>query len=285
MQSTVVAQAEREDGQSVSPARAVRKKIPDRLVVLTFDDSSKSHFTVVRPLLKQYGFGATFFITEGFDFPDNKRDYMAWDEIARLHADGFEIGNHTRDHVGITDQTVDQLDAQLRGIEKRCEEHGIPAPITFAWPGNAMTQNAFPILRAHGIRFARRGGAPEYPYEQGRGFAYQPGADHPLILPSAGDARPDWTLDDFILAVQQARQGGVAILQFHGTPDTAHAWVNTPRQNFAAFLKYLAVNDYQVVALRNLEAYVDPDVSPINPLDIVNKRKQLLAANAAANDE
>ena len=31
---------------------------------------------MVRPLLKQYGFGATFFITEGFDFPDNKKDYM-----------------------------------------------------------------------------------------------------------------------------------------------------------------------------------------------------------------
>ena len=42
---------------------AVRKAIPDRLVVLTFDDSAKSHYTVVRPLLKEYQFGATFFIT------------------------------------------------------------------------------------------------------------------------------------------------------------------------------------------------------------------------------
>ena len=49
-------------------------------------------------LLKKYGFGATFFVTEGFDFPTNKRDDMTWDEIARLHRDGFEIGNHTRDH-------------------------------------------------------------------------------------------------------------------------------------------------------------------------------------------
>ena len=52
---------------------AVRKAIPDRLVVLTFDDSAKSHYTVVRPLLKEYQFGATFFITEGFDFKENKK--------------------------------------------------------------------------------------------------------------------------------------------------------------------------------------------------------------------
>ena len=38
---------------------AVRKVIPDRLVILTFDDSAKSHYTVVRQILKEYEFGAT----------------------------------------------------------------------------------------------------------------------------------------------------------------------------------------------------------------------------------
>ncbi|MGV2340461.1 MAG UNVERIFIED_CONTAM: polysaccharide deacetylase family protein [Planctomycetaceae bacterium] len=165
--------------------------VPDRLVVLTFDDSAKSHFTVARPLLLEYGFGATFFITEGFDFRENKRDYMTWEEIRQLHEDGFEIGNHTRDHLGITEQTVGQLEEQLAGIESRCREHGIPAPVTLAWPGNAWTPKAFDVLRRHGIVLARRGGSPEFPYEEGRGVAYEPGGDHPLLLPSAGDARPN----------------------------------------------------------------------------------------------
>ena len=177
--------------------------IPDKLVVLTFDDSAKSHFTVVRPILKKYGFGGTFFITEGFDFPTNKQDYMTWDEIAQLHQDGFEIGNHTRDHLGITDETVDRLDEQLAGIAAKCKQHGIPRPTSFAWPGNAISRKAFLPMREHGIQFARRGGAPEYPYKEGRGFAYEPGLDHPLLIPSAGDARPDWQLEDFIRAVRQ----------------------------------------------------------------------------------
>src|SRR5215471_9237763 len=88
--------------------------IPDKLVVLTFDDASKSHFTVARPLLKKYGFGATFFITEGFDFRTNKRDYLNWDEIAQLHSDGFEIGNHTLDHKAVTVDTLHQLAEQVR---------------------------------------------------------------------------------------------------------------------------------------------------------------------------
>src|SRR5258705_5646743 len=68
--------------------------IPDKLLVLTFDDAKASHYTVVRPLLKEYGFGATFFISEGFSFRTNKDDYLTWDQIAELHRDGFEIGNH-----------------------------------------------------------------------------------------------------------------------------------------------------------------------------------------------
>lgn len=252
--------------------------IPDKLVVLTFDDSAKSHFSVARPLLKDYGFGATFFITEGFDFKENKKDYMSWGEIRQLHEDGFEIGNHTRDHLGITDKTVAQLDEQLRGIESQCEAHGISKPVTFAWPGNAMTPAAFDVLRQHGILFARRGGAPEYPYDEGRGFAFEPGQDHPLMLPSAGDARPKWSLPDFVRAAEQAKDGRVAIIQFHGVPDTAHDWVSSNRQNFEAYLKYLKLENYTVIALRDLQKYADPKNDPVNPQAIIEARKAKLGA-------
>jgi len=251
--------------------------VPEKLVVLTFDDSAKSHFTVVRPLLSTYGFSATFFITEGFDFKDNKRDYMTWDEIAQLHQDGFEIGNHTRDHLGINDTNLDKLNEQLEGINQRCAEHKIPKPVSFAWPGNALAPAGLEALAAAGIRFARRGGAPEYEYEKGRGFAYEPMLDHPLLIPSAGDARPDWGLEDFKRAVEQAKYGRIAVLQFHGVPDTAHSWVNTPKDKFEQYMRYLAVEGYQVIALRDLEKYVDSTVKPKDPWGAIEDRKATMA--------
>ena len=60
--------------------------VPDKLVVLTFDDSVASHYSVVRPLLKRYGFSATFFITEGISFLTNKQDYMDY-----LHRNGYRV--------------------------------------------------------------------------------------------------------------------------------------------------------------------------------------------------
>jgi peptidoglycan/xylan/chitin deacetylase (PgdA/CDA1 family) len=255
--------------------------IPDKLVVLTFDDSAKSHFTVARPLLRQYGFGATFFITEGFDFRDNKRDYMTWQQIAQLHRDGFEIGNHTRDHRSVTAKNIGDLPEQLASIASSCREHGIDVPTSFAYPGNAIAREALAILQREGIRFARRGGAPEFDYASGRGFAYEPGLDHPLLVPSAGDARPDWTLEDFVRAVSQARQGRIAVLQFHGVPDTAHSWVNSSSENFSAYMKYLAVNKFQVIAMRDLARYVDPQVTPSDAWGVIEDRKRQLAAGSS----
>lgn len=257
---------------------AAREPIPDKLVVLTFDDSVKSHFTIVRPILRRYGFKATFFITEGFDFLTNKQDYMTWDEIAQLHRDGFEIGNHTKDHLSVKQETLDQLANQLEGIEQKCHRYKIPVPISFAWPGNAIHPDALEILRNHGIQVARRGGLPEYPYQSGRGFAYEPGLDHPLLIPSAGDARPDWELNDLIRAVSQARHGNIAVLQFHGVPDRAHPWVSSSEERFSAFMKYLALHKYQVIAMRDLLQYIDPNVKPHNYEEVIRDRQHYVVS-------
>jgi len=265
--------------RSVMPAAPA---VPDKLVVLTFDDSSASHYAVARPVLKRYGFGATFFITEGFTFPTNKKDYLTWGQIAELHRDGFEIGNHTRDHLGITEKTVPRLAEQLAVIAARCREQGIPTPVSFAWPGNKFHLAALPVLQQAGIRFARRGGEPEVPYAVGGGVAYEPGADHPLLIPTTGDARPTWSLENLQRAVAFARDGRIAVLQFHGVPDGEHPWVNTPRERFEEYMAWLHAEGFTVIAMRDLARYVDEKSLPANPLEIMERRKSAAPPTAVA---
>jgi len=249
------------------------ESIPDKLVVLTFDDAKASHYTVVRPLLKKYGFGATFFITEGFTFRTNKEDYLTWDQIRELHRDGFEIGNHTRDHMGASKANLPRLKEQVEAINAQLAAHGIPRPVSFAYPGNAIDPSGLVILEELGFRFARRGGAPEYPYEEGNGVAYEPGRDHPLLLPSAGDARPFWTLESLKRATSQAKNGRIAILQFHGAPDLEHPWVHTPRERFEEYMKYLHDEGFKAIAVRDLAKYVDWRHKPDDPWMIIEQRK------------
>ena len=169
-----------------------------------------------------------------------------------------------------------RLKEQVEAINAQCAAHGVPRPVSFAYPGNAIDPGAISILEELGFRFARRGGAPEYPYDEGNGVAYEPGRDHPLLLPSAGDARPFWTLEHLKRAVSQATNGKIAILQFHGAPDLEHPWVHTSRERFEEFMKYLHEEGFKAIAVRDMERYVDWRQKPDDPWKIIEQRKSKL---------
>ena len=234
--------------------------IPDGLVVLTFDDGNKSDYAYVGPLLKRYGFGATFFITEGLNFLNSKAHYVTWEEIRQLHEEGFEIGNHTRHHKHTNTQSKEELLADLIHIDKRCEAYGIPIPETFGYPADCRGPEALEVLTEKGYRFARRGIGPEFPFhpEGGRGPAYDPNIYHPLVIPSTGVPGPNYGFEDLVWAVEQAKDGKIAVLTFHGVPALEHPWVDVSPEQFKTYMDYLRDSGCAVVALRDLAKYVDP---------------------------
>jgi peptidoglycan/xylan/chitin deacetylase (PgdA/CDA1 family) len=232
--------------------------IPDRLVVLTFDDGCRSQFTFVAPLLKELGFGATFYITEGLRFLEDKERYMSWEEVRQLHEAGFEIGNHTRRHKNVNTQSPAELRADIDHIDQRCSEHGISRPHTFCYPGYSNGPEAVATLAERGFTFARRGTAPEFAYdpEGGRGPAYYPRGHHPLLVPTTGAAGPHWSHEDLVWAVDQASDGHITVLTFHGVPDLDHPWVHTAPEDFVGYMRYLADRGCVVISLSDLENYV-----------------------------
>ena len=219
---------------------------PERLVVLTFDDSVASHATFVAPLLKKHGFGATFFITEGFEFLVDKEHYMTWEQIKALDADGFEIGNHTRKHAGVAKQKPEQLAEDVEFIEQQCAKYGIPKPVSFCYPGYQTSEAAVKLLRERGYQFARAGGAR----------AYDPAMDDPLTLPQAFDGKPASTLEQFKAAVAQAKDGKIAVMTFHGVPDIKHPHVNTDPAKFEIYMQHLKDEGCKVIAMRDLAKHL-----------------------------
>jgi peptidoglycan/xylan/chitin deacetylase (PgdA/CDA1 family) len=246
--------------------------IPDRLVVLTFDDSVKSQATFVGPLLQQHGFGATFFVTDDPRFSGDH--YMTWEEVRGLHKAGFEIGNHLGHHVNVNKVSREQLISELEEIEQQCEKYGIPRPLSFCYPGYNNGRDAVEILMAKGYLFARRGAAPEFPCSDNgdRGPAYDPAEDHPLLIPTTGASGPRWGLEDLAWAVQQAKNGKVAVLTFHGVPDLDHPWVHTEPEAFATYMEYLRNEGCIVIAMRDLIKYVDPNRRPSDPYEPIQRR-------------
>jgi len=237
---------------SVSPAEPV----PPKTVVLTFDDAVKSHREIVAPLLKQYGFGATFFVSHAW--MTNREHIMSWEEVAKLHQMGFEIGNHTWTHAGCnTPRQAARLAGELALVENELAKVAVPKPITFGWTGNAFGPDCLAILEKGGYRLARRGMQPEAPYGSLEfGPLFEPRRHHPLLIPSAGDAYPNWTLQHFQKVVDRERTGQIAVLQFHGVPDVLHPWVNTPPERFREYMDYLKQGGFHVIAMRDLLPYL-----------------------------
>lgn len=220
--------------------------LPEKVVVLTFDDALSNHATFVAPLLKRYGFGATFFICEfPPKFDTDKASYMTWEQIETLNTKGFEIGNHTKTHAHVNKISSDSLIHELEIIEARCSEHSIPKPTSFAYPGYDTHANAEITLHKKGYTMARIGG----------NRTYNPERDHPLYIPSFSTSGSDSTkVFNFI---RKASQNNIVVLTIHGVPDVPHPWVTTPSALFSAYITYLHKNNYTVLSLRQLSNYLD----------------------------
>ncbi|OUJ76311.1 polysaccharide deacetylase family protein [Hymenobacter crusticola] len=232
-------------GVAGATAQVVRRPIPDKLVVLTFDDGPVTHATFVAPLLKKYGFGGTFFVCEfPPDFAD-KTKYMSWAQMKQLDKMGFEVASHTLTHKHVNKLTKAQLTAELDSLEQRCNTYGIPRPVNFAYPAYDTSPTAFEVLREKGYQFARTGGDR----------LYNPTVDHPYLIPSF--TTKTGNKQQIMEALQQAKNGNILVLTIHGVPDYAHDWVTTPPALFEEYLKYLHDNHYKVIALRDLAKYLD----------------------------
>jgi peptidoglycan/xylan/chitin deacetylase (PgdA/CDA1 family) len=79
--------------------RRGEKNIPPRSILITLDDGYVSEIEVGVPILKKYGFPATFFVYLNYINKGGKS--VTWAQLEQLRDDGFEIGSHTVSHLDL----------------------------------------------------------------------------------------------------------------------------------------------------------------------------------------
>lgn len=83
------------------------EQLPQRPVVLTFDDGHKSHYTEVFPLLKKYGYQATFFVYTNV-IAEKSEKQLTWDDLRVMRQSGMDIESHTKSHPHLTQILKDE---------------------------------------------------------------------------------------------------------------------------------------------------------------------------------
>ena len=72
------------------------KQVPEKSVVLTFDDGYVDNYIEALPILKEFKFKATIFVIT--NLVDKNPDYMTSVQLKEMQANGFDIQSHTTNH-------------------------------------------------------------------------------------------------------------------------------------------------------------------------------------------
>ncbi|MFN2439232.1 MAG: polysaccharide deacetylase family protein [Chitinophagaceae bacterium] len=125
--------------------------LPDKPVMLTFDDTDKEQYTIGAAEMNKYGFKGVFFL---MTISIGRPNYMTKEEIKNLSDRGHIIGAHTWDHHRVTKYTDEDWDKQLSESSKKIEAiTGKPVKY-FAYPFGLWNQEAIPQLQKRGMQAA-----------------------------------------------------------------------------------------------------------------------------------
>ena len=123
--------------------------LPDKPVVLTFDDGYEDAYRVVFPLLLDYGFTGTFFVLATpphFERPG----YMTWTQIKEMSDAGMDVQGHGRDHVDLRRRSYDYLVYQVLGIQEAIQQHTGRLPRFFCYPSGKRDADVIAVLKSAG---------------------------------------------------------------------------------------------------------------------------------------
>ncbi len=109
-----------------------RQDLPQKGIMLTFDDGYADFYQYVLPLLQKYNMKATLYIVDNFIGKDG---YLTADQLKEIVLSGLvEIGGHTEDHLRLT--TLSEADARKQiaeGRDRLQKDYGVSVT-TFAYP-------------------------------------------------------------------------------------------------------------------------------------------------------
>lgn len=127
--------------------------LPEKPVVLTFDDGYEDSYTNAWPLLREFGFTGTFFVmTSG---PDHLNPgYLTPAQIGEMAAGGMRMESHTRDHPDLRGRDGDFLVYQLLGAQESLAAWTGRTPLQFAYPAGEYDEAVLAMLRSLNVQTA-----------------------------------------------------------------------------------------------------------------------------------
>lgn len=127
-----------------------KMKIPEKPILLTFDDGYKDFYTDVWPILQKYHVKATIYVVPGFLDTSNYMSLAQLLEVAK--SDLVEVAAHTMHHMYLKDLPAKTVESEVNKSKAFLEEKlGTPI-ISFAYPYGAFDKQAVEMVKMAGFK-------------------------------------------------------------------------------------------------------------------------------------
>lgn len=107
-------------------------------IVITFDDGYRDIYTEGLAIMKQCGFTGTLFLATDRIRNTPTRyegvDYLTWQDMRELHAQGFQLGSHTVTHPDLRSLEPEQIEYELGYSKEVIEQEVGEAVESFSYP-------------------------------------------------------------------------------------------------------------------------------------------------------
>ncbi len=128
------------------------KTLPEKPLVLTFDDGYRDFYTDAYPILKKYHVKATAYVVPGFF---DKPNYLLISQVKELGKDEtIELGAHTMHHVYLKDMASIFAEREILQSKYTLEDIIHKPVISFAYPYGAFDNQAIELTKKAGFSTA-----------------------------------------------------------------------------------------------------------------------------------
>ena len=131
--------------QEYMKARKGKFSLPEKPIILTFDDGYADNFSEMLPILEAHNMKAVVYMIVN---NIGRKDYLTWNELKEMQRRGVEIGSHTSDHLPLTTLPENKRRDQVRLSKLLMEWNGINTVFSLSYPNGAYDEELPPLLKS-----------------------------------------------------------------------------------------------------------------------------------------
>lgn len=120
------------------------QELPEKPVILTFDDGYASNYTELLPILERRHLKATVFMVAN---QIGKDGFLTWEQLRDIQHRGVEIGSHTANHLPLTEMEFDKAREEVKLSKLLMEWNKVDTIYTLSYPNGKYTEQLNDMLK------------------------------------------------------------------------------------------------------------------------------------------